>query len=103
MTEDELTMPKFASEAEEAEWWFRNPDFVLKVLERAKAEGRLGHGTVMRLAAERRAARNGSVELDPADVAIANKQAERRGIEYQTYLKMLLHEALQREEQNEGT
>src|SRR5271154_5873854 len=99
MTEDELTMPKFASEAEEAEWWFRNPDFVLKVLERAKAEGRLGHGTVMRLAAERRAASGGSVELDPADLAMANKQAERKGLRYEAYLKLLIHEALEREQQ----
>jgi predicted DNA binding CopG/RHH family protein len=102
-TRNEITRPPhFGSEAEEADWWAANPEFVLQELERAKAEGRLGHGTVMRLAAERRAARARSVELDPTDVALANKLAEQKGIEYQTYVKTLLHEALEREEQNEG-
>jgi hypothetical protein len=56
-TSKEITRPPhFNSEAEEADWWAANPDFVLQELERAKAEGRLGHGTVMRRAAERRAA-----------------------------------------------
>jgi hypothetical protein len=55
-TSKEITRPPhFNSEAEEADWWAANPEFVLQELERAKAEGRLGHGTVLRRAAERRA------------------------------------------------
>lgn len=36
-----------------------------------------------------------SIRLDPKDIALAREQAERRGLKYQTYLKMLIHEALQ--------
>ena len=39
------------------------------------------------------------VALDPEDVARAKAQAERRGLEYQTYVKMVIHEALLHEEQ----
>jgi predicted DNA binding CopG/RHH family protein len=100
-TSKEITRPPhFNSEAEEADWWAANPDFVLQELERAKAEGRLGHGTVLRRAAERRAARDVVLELDPGDLAIATQLAERKGLRYQTYLKTLLHDALLREEQN---
>jgi hypothetical protein len=97
MSVDELKMPKFATEREEADWWAANPDFALKVLERAKAEGRLGHGSVVRRAAERQAAKGRVVELDAADMEIANKLAERKGIERETYLKELVHAALLKE------
>jgi hypothetical protein len=102
MIDDELKMPKFASEAEEAEWWFKNPDFVLEVLKRAKAEGRLGHGTVARRMAQQEAAKSTTIRLDTGDLALAKQQAERKGLRYQTYLKMLIHEALRREEQGEA-
>jgi hypothetical protein len=96
MSMDELKMPKFENEKEEADWWAANPDFALRVLERAKAEGQLGHGTVGRLA-ERRAARGRVVELDAADAEIASKLAERKGVEREAYLKELVHAALLKE------
>ncbi|MCW5977293.1 MAG: hypothetical protein KIT09_04415 [Bryobacteraceae bacterium] len=43
-----------------------------------------------------------SIRIDPADLARARTQAARKGIRYQTYLKMLLHEALEREEMRAG-
>ena len=47
MTSEEITKPpRFASEREEAEWWDSHPDFILREFERARDEGRLGHGTV---------------------------------------------------------
>lgn len=73
------------------------------MFQKAEAEGRLGHGTAMKQAAARQQAAKlaaGSVavsttiRLDPADVSLARIQAERKGLRYQTYLKMLLHEAL---------
>lgn len=100
MSNSELTMPKFASEREEADWWFNNQDFALQVLQRAKAEGRLGHGSVKRRLAEKQAAISTTIRLDPTDLSLAKQQAERKGLRYQTYLKMLLHEALGREERN---
>jgi hypothetical protein len=32
--------------------------------------------------------------LDPADYELAHSQAKQRGVEYEEYLKMLVHEAL---------
>ena len=32
--------------------------------------------------------------LDPADAELARTQAEQRGLEYEAYVKMLVHEAL---------
>ena len=95
-----LEMPRFATEQEEAEWWDRHPDFLLQELVQAKAEGRLGHGTAIKKAAERQAAKSTTIRLDPSDISLAKIQAERKGLRYQTYLKMLIHEALGREETN---
>jgi len=33
-------------------------------------------------------------DLDPEDIAKARVQAAKRGLRYQTYLKMIIHEAL---------
>ena len=40
------------------------------------------------------AAKNVTIRLSLADLARARTQAERRGLRYQTYVKMLLHQAL---------
>ena len=97
MTEKKIVRPKFSSEKEEADWWFNNPDYILQEFKRAKAEGRLGHGTAMRQMAERQAAKSTTIRLDPTDLSLAKEQAEKKGLRYQTYLKMLIHEALRKE------
>jgi predicted DNA binding CopG/RHH family protein len=86
--------PKFSSEQEEAEWWSRNPDFILEQFKRAKAEGRLNHGTAMKQLAEKQTTKSTTIRLDSQDIELAKQQAESKGLRYQTYLKMLLHEAL---------
>jgi predicted DNA binding CopG/RHH family protein len=87
---EDRVVPRFESEAEEAKWWFDTQDELLKDFERAAAEGRLGHGTVAR----RMGIPTTTIRLDPADIAMAREQASKRGLKYQTYLKMLVHEAL---------
>jgi predicted DNA binding CopG/RHH family protein len=89
---EKLVVPKFETEAEEAKWWFDNQQALDGEFAQAAAEGRLGHGT----AARRMGIPTTTIRLDPADIAIAREQASKRGLRYQTYLKMLLHEALQR-------
>ena len=98
MTEEITRPPRFNSESEEAEWWDSHPEYILQQFERAKAEGRLGHGTAMKRLAERQAAKSTTIRLDPTDLSLAKIQAERKGLRYQTYLKMLIHEALNQEE-----
>jgi len=38
-----------------------------------------------------------TIRLDPTDVELARTQAEERGLRYQTYLKMVIHQALAQE------
>jgi hypothetical protein len=97
MNSDELIVPKFGSEREEAEWWDANPDFALKILQRAEAEGRLGNGSVARRMAALDAAKEAALKLDATDITLASKLAERRGIEREAYLKELVHTALLKE------
>ena len=96
MSADELVVPRFASEREEAEWWDAHPEFALRVLERAEAEGTLGNGSVARRRAALEA-KDAALKLDAADITLASKLAERKGIEREVYLKELVHAALLKE------
>ncbi len=89
---EKRVLPDFKSEAEEAKWWFDNQDELDKDSALAAAEGRLGRGTAARIGG----IPTTTIRLDPDDIALARDQATERGLKYQTYLKMLLHEALQR-------
>jgi hypothetical protein len=40
----DLKIPKFATEAEEAKWWYENQELILKEFQKAAKEGRLGRG-----------------------------------------------------------
>jgi hypothetical protein len=97
----DLKVPKFATEAEEAKWWFDNQDKVLGEFKKAAKAGALGRGSVRRFLAERgislpepKPMPTTTIRLDPNDIAEARAQAEERGLRYQTYLKMIIHEAL---------
>ena len=87
---EELKQISFASEAEEAAWWKSHEDELLDEFKKATAEGRVGIGTV----AKRAALPSTTIRLDPDDIAKARVQAAERGLRYQTYLKMIIHEAL---------
>ncbi len=91
---EERVIPKFASEAEEAQWWFDNREDLDKDFARALAEGRLRRRTEMRPPSP---VPTTTIRLDPADIELARAQAEKKGLKYQTYLKMVIHEALLRE------
>jgi predicted DNA binding CopG/RHH family protein len=87
---EELKTKTFASEAEEAAWWELHEDELADEFEKATAEGRIGIGTI----AKRAALPSTTIRLDPEDIAKARVQAAERGLRYQTYLKMIIHEAL---------
>jgi hypothetical protein len=104
----DLKVPKFATEAEEAKWWFENDDAVSAEFIKAAKEGRLRRGGVQRLLAERGIAApppqplpSTTIRLDPEDIAKARVQAAQRGLRYQTYLKMIIHEALRNAEKEQ--
>jgi predicted DNA binding CopG/RHH family protein len=85
-------IPAFKSEKEEAEWWDAHPAVVTALFLRAKKEGK-----IKRLPVIRGATRSTTIRLPIADIEAAQQIAERRGLPYQTFLKGLLHQALERE------
>jgi predicted DNA binding CopG/RHH family protein len=95
---EELKNKTFASEAEEAAWWESHEDELLEEFKKATKEGRVGFGT----AAKRMASRSTSMRIPNTDIEIAEKQAAERGLRYQTYLKMIIHEALLAEEKRKS-
>jgi predicted DNA binding CopG/RHH family protein/uncharacterized DUF497 family protein len=94
--------PPFKTENQEAEWWAKNQDLIAERFEQAKATGKLGNGTVARVARERAIQHGASptitIRLAEDDLARARTLAAEKGLRYQTYLKMLLHQALNSEE-----
>jgi predicted DNA binding CopG/RHH family protein len=88
-----LKTPEFESEAQEAAWWDSHPDETLAVFEQAAKDGTLGRGTLAR----RSQTAATSIRLDTADIELAKSLASQRGLRYQTYLKMIIHQHLLKE------
>ena len=98
MPKAKTEMPRFKTESQEADWW-------------ASAEGRAFLKKKSKESRTKEAAPAGSrlvarlnpgstqiaLRLPAADLDQARRIAERKGIGYQTLLKMLVHEGLERE------
>jgi len=100
-------IPAFATEAEEAEWWYRNRSAHGKQLLAAVKSGEvqvlMKDKLQERIAASKKPAPTVSLRIPEADLALARKQAEQKGLPYQTYIKSLLHETLtEREKRKVG-
>lgn len=93
-------IPKFNSEAEEAAWWYAHREGTARWMEDAAANGQTTTLAAVLQRARRRAGTTPtvSIRIDQEDIARARGLAEKKGLRYQTYLKMLLHEALEREQ-----
>ena len=91
-------VPKFANEADEARWWDENKRMVEENLLRAMRDGTAQYGTAQRLVREARESKNITIRMPIADIERARKLSARKGLGYQTLIKMLLHESLEREE-----
>jgi predicted DNA binding CopG/RHH family protein len=101
-------IPAFASEVEEAEWWYKNRNIHGKQLLAAVRNGEAQVLTKQKLrgriaASKKTPAPTVALRIPEADLALARKQAERKGLPYQTYIKSLLHETLtEREKRKAG-
>ena len=82
-------MAKFRSEKVEAEWWDSHPEVATRLLKRA-----LKQGVLQQRPGESRII---TMRVPIRDLAAAQELAERKGLRYQTYMKMLLHQALEKE------
>jgi len=87
-------IPKFATETEEANWWYDNREELDNDFLQALKEGRVRRRIGPRVSTP---VPTTTIRLDPADIELARTLAEKKGLKYQTYLKMLLREALLRE------
>jgi len=90
-TISKIELPKFSSEEEEAAWYPAHPEYFEALFAQAEAEGRLVKGPVVKRSDMTTPI---TLRLSQGDIAKARVQAEKKGIGYQTYMKMLLHEAL---------
>jgi predicted DNA binding CopG/RHH family protein len=97
-----MKVPKFATEAEEARWWDSNAGKVESRLLAALRTGTAQVGTAQRLAREARESKNITIRMPVAEIERARELAGKKGIGYQTYMKMLLREALDRETRKAG-
>lgn len=88
MPKKQITIPTFRTEAEEAVWWDRHPTLATEIMKRALKSGRTRRAVRLRTV---------TMRLPVLDIKTAQDLAQRKGLPYQTYIKMLLHEALERE------
>jgi predicted DNA binding CopG/RHH family protein len=88
----DISIPRFKSEREEARWWDAHPEVVTALFLKARKEGRLE-----RLPRIRGATKSVTIRLPVADLERAQEIADKRGLPYQTFIKGLLHQALERE------
>lgn len=94
-----LRPPKFKNEAEEAAWWDSHSDQILREFEHV-----YGKKAVERILQEKTAVpkrpptRPITLRLPVGDVERAQRLAARKGLGYQTLVKTLLREALDRAE-----
>lgn len=94
-----ISVPKFATEAEEADWWYQNRHVHDKIMHAAIKSGEAQILTKEKLLARIEASKKKpapvvALRIPEADLTLARKQAAQKGLPYQTYIKSLLHDAL---------
>jgi predicted DNA binding CopG/RHH family protein len=88
-------VPKFSSEEEEATWWDAHPEVLAERFQTARQQGQLRRLSQTNLPG---ASETVTIRIPPQELTRARTLAAKRGLRYQTYLKMLLHDALDAEE-----
>ena len=93
---EKLRIPKFASEADEAQWWFKRRGQLTKAFKDAARRGELRTGTAAKLAQARASGvtPTPTIRFDPTDLSRARALAAKGGLE------MWLHQALDLEEKD---
>jgi predicted DNA binding CopG/RHH family protein len=96
---NERMIPRFSSEAEEAVWWdTHRPEIEAEIRNRIRKKRPL---TLKSLLQGANASQPVTLRVSREDLEMARRLASRRGLGYQTYIKMLLRNALS-EESAEG-
>jgi len=92
-------MPRFRGESQEADWWASPPgrSYVKQKSLEGRAKGIKAEGSSLVARLNKKTSVQIAIRLPEADLAQARRIAERKGIGYQTLLKMLVREGLVRE------
>lgn len=110
MAAKRIKPPVFQSDDEAAEWYDQHRGYVTEQFQQAAQEGTLVTRQMtpqerLAWAKEQRAVAEAAkvmttitLRISQGQVERARRLAERKGLKYQTYIKMLLHEALERED-----
>ena len=88
MPKKQIPIPKFRTEAEEAQWWDSHADAATEIMQRALKSGKARRAVPLKTV---------TMRLPVPDIKTARDLAHEKGLPYQTYIKMLLHEALKKE------
>ena len=101
MKKKPIVMPKFLDERQEADWWSSRDgrEFLKQKAGETKVRAVKGSRLASRL--NKVVSVQIALRLPEPDVAKARELATRKGIGYQTLLKMLVHEGLRREARRE--
>jgi predicted DNA binding CopG/RHH family protein len=99
MSRKALEMPKFKDESAEAEWWASPAGraFVKEKSAAAKGKRQTAAGSGLVAALNKKSSVQIAIRLPENDIIRAREIADRKGIGYQTLLKMLVREGLVRE------
>jgi predicted DNA binding CopG/RHH family protein len=90
----QVAIPKFSSEAKEAAWWDdHRAEVEADIRRRMKDRSRLTLGDLMN---RTKPSQPVTLRIAKDDLATARRLAAKKGLGYQTYIKMLLKEALAR-------
>jgi hypothetical protein len=84
-----LIVPKLATEAEEAKWWDRHSATVGRNLVSAIRSGSARRGGPQAIIRARRESKNITIRVATEDIDRARQLAAKKGIGYQTYMKIL--------------
>lgn len=92
-------VPKFRNESEEADWWASaaGREYVKKKSKAAQRAGIKPAGSKLAAGLNRKRSTQIALRLAQTDIDEARRIADRKGIGYQTLLKILVHEGLERE------
>jgi predicted DNA binding CopG/RHH family protein len=95
-----LVVPKFETEAEEANWWDEHMDIVGENLIEAMQNGTAHRGGPAALLRETRVI---NVRMNNNDIERMERLAEEKGISNQACINLLLRDALDREDAKKQT
>ncbi|MBI5280234.1 MAG: hypothetical protein HY858_01035 [Candidatus Solibacter usitatus] len=99
MKTEKLEKPRFKSESEEADWWASPAGraYVKGKSAELRGRGMKAAGSALVAKLNKRKSVQIAIRLPEGDVERAREVAGRKGIGYQTLIKMLVREGLERE------